>query len=81
MCENQLTSSHQYEEYLKQCCTQNSERLLRTQVDRKDVSRKIASSREGVVSVDRCTGDWVVPLSQRNLNLAELEGKGPAMEA
>ena len=41
----QLISSHQFAEYLKQCCTQNSERLLRTPVDEKDGSREIASSR------------------------------------
>ena len=38
---------------LKQRCTQNSERLLRTLADDKDGSRKITSTREGAVSVDR----------------------------
>ena len=61
MCENQRISSDQFMKNLKQCCTQNSERLLQTAVDGKDRSRKIASSGEGVVSADRCAEDWVVP--------------------
>ena len=62
VCENQLISSHRFAERMKQCRIQNSERLLRTPVDQKDGSRKIASSREGAVSVDRRAEDWVVPL-------------------
>ena len=61
-----LFFSYRFVTYLKQCCTQNLETLLRTPVDDKDESRNIASSREGVVSVDRCTEDWLVPLSCRN---------------
>ena len=34
--ENQLTSSHRFAEHLKQCCIQDSERLLRTLVDEKE---------------------------------------------
>ena len=52
LCENQLISSHRFAENSKRCCTQNSERLLRTQVDEKDGSRKFGSRREGAVSVD-----------------------------
>ena len=64
---NQLISSHRFAGRFKQCCTQNSERLLQTPVNEKDGSaRKIASSREGAVSVDRCAEDGLVPLSCRN---------------
>ena len=52
--ENQLTVSQGFAEHLKQGCTQNSDRLLRTPVDEKARSREIASSRGGAVSVDRC---------------------------
>ena len=52
VCGNQLISSRRCAEHLKQCCTQNSERLLRTPVDEEDGSRKIAGSREGAVPVD-----------------------------
>ena len=34
--------------------------------DENDRSRKISSSREGAVSVDRCAEDWVVPLPWGN---------------
>ena len=39
-------------QHLKQCCIENSERLLQTLVDKKDRSRKNANSREGAVSAD-----------------------------
>ena len=38
-CENQLISSHYFADHLKQRCTQNSERLLRTPVDEKKSGR------------------------------------------
>ena len=38
--------------------------------------RKIASSGEGAVLVDRCGDDWVVPLSWGNQIWQELEGRG-----
>ena len=63
ICENQLISSHRFAQYLKQCCTQNSERLLRTPVsldEKKDRLRKIAGSTENAVSVDKCSEDWEV---------------------
>ena len=37
----------------------NSERLSQPPVDERDESRKIASGREGAVSVDRCSEDCV----------------------
>ena len=63
VCEDQLISSYRSVEHLKHSCTQKSERLLRTWVDEKDVSRRIACSRESAVSVERYAKDWVVPLS------------------
>ena len=59
-CENQPVSTHRFMEHSKQGCTQNSERLLWMLEDER--SRKITSSREGTVLVDRCTEDWLVPL-------------------
>ena len=44
VCDNQMISSHRFEEDLKQSCTQNSERLLRTPVAEKDGWKKMASS-------------------------------------
>ena len=49
VCENQPTESHWSAKHLKQCCTQNSERLLQMPVCEKDRLRKIASSSEGAV--------------------------------
>ena len=65
VCENQPIPSHRFAQF-KRRCAQNSKRLLRTPADEKDGSSKIASSREGAVSVDRCAEEWVVPLSRRN---------------
>ena len=62
VCENRLIPSHRLPEHLKQCFTQNSERLLRTPADEKDGSRKTASSREIAISMDRCAEGKVVPL-------------------
>ena len=66
MCENQLISSHQFVEHLKQCCTQNSETLLPMLADEKGGLRKITSSREGAISIDRCAAAWVVPFPRCN---------------
>ena len=43
----QQVSSHWFEKHLRQCCTQNSERLLWMPVDEKDGLRKIANIRQG----------------------------------
>ena len=66
VCENHLISNHWFAEYVRQFCTQNSERLLQAPADEKDGSKKIASSRDDAVSVKRCAEDWVVPLLWRN---------------
>ena len=57
LCEKQLVSSHQFTEHLKQCCTQNSERLLQMPVDEKYGARKSACSGESAVSLDKCVED------------------------
>ena len=44
---------------------------------KKNGLRKMASSKEGAVSVDKCTEDWVVPLSWGNqIYQSQKEGAG-----
>ena len=58
MCEKQLISSHWFAEHLEQCCTQNSERLLRTPVYEKKTGRERSQALErAAYSVDRCAED------------------------
>ena len=41
-------------------------KTVKTMVDERDWSRKIASNRERTILVDRCMEEWVVPLSWRH---------------
>ena len=75
--ENQLISSHRFTKHLKQCCTQNSERLLEMLADEKDGLRKITSSRKSAVSADGSVGGLGRPPSWHNqIWLSQKEGAG-----
>ena len=49
VCENQLLSSRRFAKHFMHCCTQNSDRRIRTPADERNGWREIASSTEGAV--------------------------------